>query len=148
MLSLALVLHFTLVACLLMPAVLAPETLWPAWILLGPWPLTGLAARLATLLVALVHAICAWGWWFRRGWTLPLSLVLNGALAVAAGFSALSAGDSALLIPGMESVPAAVARVAMAFLSLLSLSLLPVLLRARAHLQHDAGRAGAVSPQS
>lgn len=120
----SLIFHFSLVAVLLLPGVLAPASLWPAWILVGPWPLAGLAARLVTLLLAGSHAACAWGWWHARRWTVPLSLWLNVVLVLLAWSSALWADDGSMEMLGAGLLPAQALRAVLVVAGVLGCSLL------------------------
>ena len=103
--------HFALVTILLLPGVLAPSSLWPVEILVGPWLVAGLPARLVTLMLAAGHGACAWGWWSARRWAAPLSLWLNVALVISMWSSAAWADDGAMAVLGAGILPPGALRV-------------------------------------
>jgi len=138
-LVLSLVLHFALVALLLLPAALAPATLAPPWVLLGPWPLAGVPARLVLLVAAALHALCGWGWWQGRPWVPTVSFWLNLFLVTAAAGSAALADAPALAALGGGILTPPLARAALVAVAILGGSLLPVVRRAARHLPHAEG---------
>jgi hypothetical protein len=105
----------------------------------GPWPLGGLAARLLTLLLAGSHAVCAYGWWHARRWTVPLSLWLNVVLVIGAWSSALWADDSAMETLGAGLLPAAALRAILVVAGALGCSLLLAIRLSSRHLRPDSG---------
>jgi hypothetical protein len=125
-----LILHFSAAALLLLPGALAPSGRWPPMLLLGPWLLQSTVARAGLLLLAGLHAACAWGWWRGRPWTVPLSLGLNVPLTLLAAASALAASRESLAALGAGLLPAGMLRGLMALAALLGVSLILAIRRA------------------
>ncbi|MCZ6600670.1 MAG: hypothetical protein O7A07_07490 [Acidobacteria bacterium] len=138
-LVLSLVLHFALVAVILLSTSLAPADLVPPWILLGPWPLAGAPARLTLLVLAVLHGICGWGWWYRRPWSAWLSYWLNIFVVAAALGSASLADTAALTTLGAGILTPPLARATLLLAAALGATLLLAVRRATRYLVHPNG---------
>jgi hypothetical protein len=108
----------------LLPGVLVPARFWPAEILLGPWLLIGIPARLVSLLLAAVHAACAWGWWSARPWVVSLSLWLNGGLVISVWSAALWTDPEILTTLGVNILSPGALRVLLVLAGALGCTLL------------------------
>jgi len=133
-LVLSLVVHCGLVAVILGSAALAPADLVPPWILLGPWQLAGVPARLALLVLAVLHGFCGWGWWYQRSWPAWLSFWLNIFLVAAAVGSASLADAAALSTLGAGILTPPLARGALLVMATLGGVLLLAVGRAARYL--------------
>lgn len=131
--------HFALVTILLLPGVLVPASLWPAEILVGPWLVAGLPARLVTLLLAGGHAVCAWGWWSGRRWVAPLSLWFNVVLVISMWSSAAWADAGSLAVLGAGILPPGALRVILMVAGGLGCSLLLAIHLGARHLRAGPG---------
>ena len=131
--------HFALVTVLLLPGVLAPSSLWPVEILLGPWLVAGLPARLVTLMLAAGHAAAAWGWWSARRWTVPLSFWLNVALVISMWSSAAWADAGSMTLLGAGTLPPGALRVILVVAGGLGCSLLLAIRLGGRHLRSGPG---------
>jgi len=138
-LVLSLVIHFVLVAVILQATSLAPADLVPPWVLLGPWPLAGAPARLALMVLALLHGVCGWGWWHVCPWSATLSFWLNSFLVAAAVGSAFLADEAALTTLGAGILTPSLARVSLLTAAMLGVVLLLTVRRAARYLVHPAG---------
>ena len=136
-----LVLHYGFVAMLLAAAAAAPASFGEPRLLLGPWLISGVAARLGTAAVALLHGVAARVCWQRRQSAYALSLGLNGALTVLALLSALTARQQALELLGAGLLPAAMVRSLLVVATIVGVSLLATVWAGRRTLT-----AGAVPP--
>ncbi len=133
-LVLSLVIHFVLVAVILSATSLAPASLIPPWILLGPWPLAGVPARLVLLVLAVLHGICGWGWWYGRPWSARWSFRLNIFMVVSAVGSAFLADAAALTALSAGVLTPAAARGILLVAALLGVVLLLTVRRAARYL--------------
>ncbi|TDI31458.1 MAG: hypothetical protein E2P03_07970 [Acidobacteria bacterium] len=138
-LVLSLVIHFVLVAVILVPSAMTPAELVPPWILLGPWSLAGAPARLVLLALAVLHGTCGWGWWSLRPWSARLSFWLNLFMVASAVGSAALADTAALTTLGAGILTPALARAALLMVAALGVTLLLAVRRAAGELVHRNG---------
>ena len=137
-LVIGLVIHFYLVAVLLAGASVAPPSFGEPRLLLGPWLISGLAARLVSAIMAAAHLGAGVTCWLGGRSAYAQALWLNIGITVLAAVSGLTAGRVALESLGAGLLPAGVVRALLGVATALGLGLIVTVRAARTGLSQDA----------